>query len=438
MRTENLKMKQILLILAPFLVAAGLMAQGTNSWPQLNLGQAQALALKYHPQIAAANYRALAAQEAVTETRSSYFPQANVYADAVGVNSEGSRIMAGGLNNPSVYDRGAGGVQINQLITDFGRTANLTASSKYQAQAANQNANTTREQVLLDADTAYFDVLAAQAVYNVAQQTLDTRQVVLDQVSALATNKLRSELDVSFAQVEVQQAELLMENAQNDMDAAMASFSTALGYSELHQFQLVEEGPPENPGTNDVEDLIQLALADRPELLSLRDERDAANRFAKGERDARLPMIEAVGVAGDAPAHDPHLPDDYAAGGFQLDLPIFAGGLYVSRQREAELQAQADNKLLVSAENNVIRDVRIAWLDYNNAKAELRTTEQLLQTAEEAYTLAQARYQTGISSIVELSEAQLNLTSAQIAEANARYNVFIQQANVSYQIGALH
>ncbi len=435
---NHLRLFPGIFILPGLFIATVAWAEGTNAWPTLTLAEAQALALKYHPQIAAANYRALAAQEAVTETRAGYFPQVNLYADAVGVNSEGSRIMAGGLNNPSVYDRGAGGLQVNQLITDFGRTANLTASSKYQAQAANENANTTSEQVLLDADTAYFNVLAARAVVHVAQQTLDTRQVVLDQITALATNKIKSELDVSFAQVEVQQAQLLMENAQNNADAAMASFSTALGYSELHQFQLVEEGPPENPGTNDVEDLIQLALADRPELLSLRDERDAANRFARGERDARLPMIEAVGVAGDAPAHDPHLPDDYAAGGFQLDLPIFAGGLYVSRQREAELQAQADDKLLTSAENNVIRDVRIAWLDYNDAKEQLHTTEELLQTANEAYTLAQARYLAGISSIVELSEAQLNLTSAQIAEANARYNVFIQQANVTYQIGALH
>ena len=302
----------------------------------------------------------------------------------------------------------------------------------------NQNVNTTREQVLLGADTAYFNALAAQAVLRVAEQTVDTRRLLLDQITALATNKLRSELDVSYAQVELQQAQLLLEDSQNNADAAMATLSTALGYSELHTFNLVDEAPPQNPGTNDVEDLIQLALADRPELLSLRDEESAANRFARGQRDARLPMIEAVGVAGYAPARDPALPDDYAAGGFQLDLPIFAGGLYVSRQRQAELQAQADNKLLVSAENNIIRDVRIAWLDFNNAREQLFTTEQLVQNSQEAFTLAQARYQTGISSIVELSEAELNLTSAQIAEANARYNVFIQQSNVAYQIGALH
>ncbi len=142
-------------------------------------------------------------------------------------------------------------------------------------------------------------------------------------------------------------------------------------------------------------------------------------------------------MTGDAPIHDTHLPDDYAAGGVQLSLPLFAGGLYVGRQHEAELKAQADDELLRNLENDVIRDVRIAWLNVNNALEQLHTTEQLVQNATEAYTLADARYQAGISSIVELSEAQLNLTSAQIADAGARYNVLIQQANLDYQTGVI-
>jgi len=432
-------MKRIFLILSGGMLAATVaLADGTNAWPVLTLDEAQALALKNHPQVAEANYRALAAKEVVTETRSGYFPDVNLYGTAAGANSEGTRILAGNLNNPSIYDRAAGGLEVSQLITDFGRTANLTASSKFQAQAANQNANTTREQVLLQADTAYYGVLAAQAVLRVAQQTFDTRQLLLDQVTALATNKLRSELDVSFAQVEVEQARLLLQKAQNDADAAMATLSTALGYRDFHQFQLVEQTPPANTATNAVTDLIQTALARRPELLSLRDERDASLRLAKAERDARLPTLSAVGVAGDAPTHYNYLPDNYAAGGIQLSLPLFAGGLYIARQHAAELKAEADAELLRAMENDVIRDVRIAWLDVNSALEQLQTTEQLVLNATEAYTLAQARYQTGISSIVELSEAQLNLTSAQIANAGARYNVLIQEADLDYQIGTLH
>ena len=360
-------MKRLVPVLLCWPLAAGAMDAGqTNSIQTLTLTEAQRLALKNHPQIAAANYRALAAREAVVGTRAGFFPNVNLYGTAVGADSEDTRILAGGLNNPSVFDRAAGGLEVSQLLTDFGRTANLTASSKYQAQAENQNANATREQVVLGADTAFFGALEAQAVLRVARQTLDTRRLLCDQVTALATNKLRSELDVSFAQVELEQARLLVEKSQNDADAAMATLSTALGYRELHQFQLVESknaGPLADASTNDVSDLIQTALSHRPELLSLRDERDAALRFAKAERDSRLPTVAAVGVAGASPAHDSHLPDNYAAGGVQLSLPLFAGGLYISRQREAELKAEADDELLRSLENNVIRDVHLAWLN---------------------------------------------------------------------------
>lgn len=429
-------MKTILLAVTLYLPSAAAWADETNTPPTLTLTNAEALALRLHPQIKSANYLALAAQEVVKESRSGFFPQVNLYGDAVGAGADNARIMAGGLNNPSVFDRAAGGLQLNQLITDFGRTANLTASSKLQAQAENQNVELTREQVLLQVDGAYFGALGAQAVLQVAHQTLDTRQQVLDQVTELATNKLRSELDVSFAQVQVQQARLLLERSQNDFDAAMAALSTALGFGEFHQFQLVDQPPPA-PATNAVSDLVQSALAQRPELLSLRAQRDAAALFARAQRDARLPSVEAVGVAGGAPIRDSRLPDTYAAGGLQLSVPLFAGDLYAARQHEAELRAQSDAEQVRVLEDNIIRDVRIAWLNLNDALQQLKTTEDLLQNATEAFTLSEARYKNGISSIVELSEAQLNLTSAQIAEASARYNVLIQQSNLSYQTGEL-
>jgi outer membrane protein len=412
-------------------------AADTNPVRTLTLPEARATALRLHPQLAAASYRALAAEQAVRQARAGFFPAANLYGTATGVGSDNTRILAGGLNNPSVMDRTAGGLGVSQLITDFGRTANLTASSSFQAQAENQNASATREQVLLQVDTDYFAALQAQALLRVAAQTVDTRQLLVDQVSLLASNKLKSDLDVSFAQVALEEGRLLLQRAQSDADAAQASLSTALGYREFHPFQLVEQTLPAADATNGVYDLIQAALQARPELLALRDQRDAALRFAQAEKDARYPSLAAVGAAGGAPTHDARLPDNYVAGGVQLSLPLFAGGLYTARQHEAELRAQAAAELLRSMEDIVVRDVRIAWLNLNNAVQRLYTTEQLLRHATEAYELADARYRVGSSSIVELSQAQLELMSAQIANTDARYDVLIQRSNLDYQIGAL-
>ncbi|MBS0581040.1 MAG: TolC family protein [Proteobacteria bacterium] len=403
----------------------------------LTLEEAHAIALKNHPGIAAADYRALAATEVFKQARSGLLPQANLYGSFVRAGSEDTRIMAGGLNNPSVFDRTAFGVGVSQLITDFGRTTNLSASTKLQAHAEDQAAQTTREQVLLGVDRSYFAVLQAQAVENVAQQTVNTRQLLLDRVTILAQNKLKSDLDVSFASVALQDARLLLQRAQNDFDSSMASLSTILGFREQQHFTLQEDAPPPIVAEGNLAALTDRALQDRPELGTLRDQRDAAIRLAQSLRDSRLPTISAVVAAGDAPSHDARLPDNYSAGGIQISVPLFAGGFYLARQHEAELRAKAAGESLRTVEDEVTRDVRIAWLSLNNARERLRTSQQLSRYAATAYQLADARYRAGSSSIVELSQAQLELTSAQIGETVARYDVLVQQSALSYESGAM-
>jgi len=243
---------------------------------------------------------------------------------------------------------------------------------------------------------------------------------------------LRSELDVSFAQVALEAGRLLVQRSGNDADASLA---TALGWDQFTRFQLVDPATPPGPATNDITTLVQIALARRPELLRLRAEQTSATRLARAERDARLPTVAAVGMAGGAPIHDSRLDDSYAAGAIEISLPLFAGGLYQARQREAELKARAAAETLRNGENDIIRDVRIAWLNLNSAVDELHTTDQLVQHAAEAFDLADARYRAGLSSIVELSQAQLALTSAQIDQVDARYAVLIQQATLAFQTG---
>ena len=403
----------------------------------LTLAKARGIALRTHPGIAAAGYRAQAEHQVFVQARSGLLPQVTAYGSAVHADSDNTRLMAGGLNNPSVISRTAFGVGASQLITDFGHTSNLAASAKLSASAADQTASATRQQVLLEVDRNYLGALQAQAVENVARQTLDTRQLLVDRVTVLAQNKLKSDLDVSFAQVALEDAHLLVLRAHSDAESTLAALSTALGYREQHRFVLADETAVPVPAAADVSPLIEQALHDRPELAGLRDERDAALHLANSLRDARLPTISAVVAAGNAPSHDTRLADNYSAGGLEVTVPLFAGGLYEARQREAELRAKAAAESLRTAEDNISRDVRIAWLNLNNAHERLRTTGQLRRYAVTAYELADARYKAGSSSIVELSQAQLALTSAQIDETAARYEVLMRASDLNYQIGVL-
>ncbi len=424
-------------LLCPVCFGLALSPAGAAEVLDLTLQAAHETALHNHPQISVADLKALAARQVTRQVQSAFFPNLSGNVVAVGTAADNTRLSAiGALNNPSIFERNAEGLILSQLITDFGRTANLTGSARLRAEAEANNAQATREQILLAVDGAFYSALQAQAVTRVAEQTVATRQTFLDQVTALASNKLRSELDVSFAKVNVEDGKLLLSKSRNDLQAAFAQLSNLLGLREPKTYHLVEEPLPLELSTN-VSDFVQQALRDRPELLSLRNQRDAASKQARAEWQARFPTIAAVGAAGVSPIHDPQLSDSYAAAGVVVNMPLFAGGLYAARQREAELRAQAAGESLRDLENNVIRDVRVAWLNAQNAFDRYRITGQLVDNAKQAYTLAQARYNNNLSSIAEFNQAELNLISAQIAYANTQYEYLLQRSALNFEMGAL-
>jgi outer membrane protein len=398
----------------------------------LSLQDAHALALKNNPQISVARLTALASRQVARQVRSNLWP--TVTADLTAVDADpGTRITAGALNNPAVYQRAAAGAMASQLLTDFGRTTNLLSSANLAAKAENQNAVATKEQILLAVDQAFYNALQSQAVLTVAQQTVADRQAVADQVGALFKNKLKSELDFSFANVNLAQAKLLLLDAQNNVNAALASLTAVLGFSTLQNFRLVPDTTALSPPQGNVDDLISTAFAVRPEILSLEFQSESAKKFQIAERDLLLPDIRALGAAGDAPVRNPLVSSTYWAVGINVEIPIFNGFLFTAREREAALRTQATEERLRDLRDRISRDVRTSWLNATTAYDRLAVTQQLLEQANLALNLAQARYKLGLGSIVELSQAQLQQTQAQISNAQAGYDYRLALAVLQYQ-----
>lgn len=402
---------------------------------KLTLKQAEAIAVANHPQIKAASLTAAAAEQVTTEVRSAYYPAA--YGNLTGVQAEtGTRLAAGGLNNPLILDRFASGLAVGQLLTDFGRTHRLSQSAGLRAGAEREGVVVTRADVLLLVDQAYFRTLRAQAVLTVAQETVKGRQTIADRVQALAQAKLKSGLDVSFAEVNLGQAKLLLVQAQNEIQAAYAELARTLGYSDGREFELAEEPLPPAPPP-EVLPLVAQAFRERPELVRQRLAAQSAHTFAVAERDLWFPTISAAGNFGLVPVGDQQLRSSYAAGGFNVTIPVFNGKLFSARYAEANLRAQAEDQRLLDLENGVAREVRVAWLDVNTAYQRLDLTAQILDQARQALDLADARYKLGLSSIVELEQAQLNQTQAAIDQASAKYDYAAKTASLNYALGLL-
>ena len=410
-------------------------AQASQTGAPLTLAQAEAIGLKNNPQITVGKLRALEAQQYVRETRSALLPTA--FLSLTGVDSRaGSRIAAGGLNNPVVFPRAATGATVSQLVTDFGRTTNLLSSSEFQAKAEDKNAAATVADITLAVDQAFYNSLETRELVKVAQQTLSARQVLVDKIQALTNAKLRSDLDLSFTKVDLARAKLLLLEAQNNHQTSLAALSAILGYPDEQNFRLIEPTEQLAPPVPDAQPLILQALQQRPEAAALQYQVDSAQKNSSAEHDLWRPTVSALGVVGIAPVRDPAIPNWYGAVGVNINIPVFNGFLYSARAKTADLQTQVARQKLADLRNNIARDVRISWQDTNRAYERLSVTQQLREQANLALDLAQQRYNLGLGSIVEFSQAELGKTEADIADTDASYQYRLTQIVLAYRIAA--
>ena len=163
----------------------------------------------------------------------------------------------------------------------------------------------------------------------------------------------------------------------------------------------------------------------------------AAAKFAEAEHALWYPTVAAVGTAGVTPYHQDPLTDHYAAAGFNVTVPIANGSLYSARHAEAAHRVEVEDETLRDLQNQITRDVTLAWLQARTGYQRVDLTNQLLAQASDALELAQARYNLGLSSIVELTQAQLNKTQAEIDQATVRYEYQARTSALRYQTGVL-
>ncbi len=419
--------------------APGALAAPVGPVERLTLVDAEGAALRSQPEVLAAQDESAAALELLREARAPYYPFVN--GEATGsLGNKDARVGAGSLTASRLFNREGQGIVLSQLITDSGRTPNLVASSRSHAGAAEETYHATRAGVLLAVDRAYFDALDAQALIKVAQETVAARQTVTDQVTEMARNKLKSDLDVSFASVNLAEARLLLLRSQAQYAGALDELARAMGLRQPANWQLAEPPLPPTPGA-DAEAMVAQALRDRPDLLSLRLESDALHHFEQAESDLARPIVNLVGTAGYMPFIGPDaatVPNHYEGAAINIELPLFNGHLFAARRAAAHDRALEADQRVRTLEDAIARDVRGAWAGAMTAYQSLAVTADYLRQATLAMSLAQGRYSLGLSSIVELTQAQLNLTQAEIADLSARYDYQNQYAALRYTLGELH
>jgi outer membrane protein len=337
--------------------------QAADAGPKLTVAEAEQMAIRNNPNISVARLLALAQAQVTREVQSAELPTVQGDLTAAGAHAN-SRITAGALDNPAIYDRAAGGLTVRQLITDFGRTHNLVLSAKSNARAQLESERATELDIMLTVDQVFYQVMTAQAVLRVAEETVAQRQATGDQVSALTKSKIKSDLDLSFANVQISQADLMLVDARSSEEAAMAALNDVLGSETDQQYTLVDETngnpvpTPENPDA-----LVQAAYAARPDLASLNDRFTAARQYSLAQRELWMPTVSAIAKAGVTPVRADQIESSwYGVADANVSIPIFNGFLNNAEEKEAKLRAQADQEQVRRLKDRIARDVRTAAL----------------------------------------------------------------------------
>ena len=402
---------------------------------------AERLALKNNPRITASRLLALAAGQVTRETRSGELPQISGSITAEKA-EDASRIGAGALTDSRLYSHAGTGGSLSQLITDFGHTRNLVASNKLQQKAQDQTALATEQDILLATDQAFYRLLNAQALLDVAKSTVAARGDVQHLTSALTKSALKSDLDLNIASADLSQAQLLQLDAEDEVASATAALAALLATPADTLYQAVEDpeaAPPPPPAPDSSAAINASAQAQRPDLQALRFDAAADQKFATAQQLQRLPTVSALALGGATPVGPDgvFVPNWYAAGGVNLTLPLFTGFRIDAQAQEARLRQKAAEKQAQDLSNTIARDVRIAILNAQTAFRRIAVADQFRQQTAQALALAQTRYKLGLSSIVELSQAQLQSTQAVVAAVNARYDYLLSLRSLDYARGQL-
>ena len=182
--------------------------------------------------------------------------------------------------------------------------------------------------------------------------------------------------------------------------------------------------------------MLQTAFAARPDLAALNSSYTAARQFSTAEHELWMPTVSALAAVGGTPVRADQIQSSwYGAAGANISIPVFNGFLYNARAQEAKLRANAAGEQVRNLRDVIARDLRTAVLNAQNAFQRIGVTQQMLNQANLALDLSQERYKIGLSGIVELTQAQLAQTQAEIDYANARYAYQTALAVVRFQTG---
>ncbi|MBI3248020.1 MAG: TolC family protein [Deltaproteobacteria bacterium] len=424
--------------LSALVVPVGAQEEATQP-PPLTLQEAVDTALRHHPTIRMDRATIEAAQQRVRQQIAGYLPkgaytytysrQQRPLSAAVG------GVQVGGQQQRTfsqIFNFNSTNFSMTQLLFDFGRNLNSIQAAVASVDASTADLETTQQAVIFNTKQAYYGLLSSQQLLGVAEETVRQNQKHLEEAQARFEVGVAPRFDVTQAQVQVSNAELNLVTARNNVDLGFETLRTAMGQTEPLRVTLTEV-LAQPPASLNEEPVLQQAYARRPELESLRAQQRAVNERITALQKQYLPSLSGSAqynwTGREYPLQQGWL------WGMTVTVPLFDSILTTSQLGEAQatlrnLQAQEQN-----LRQQVTLEVRQSILNARRAVESIRVSGQTQVQAQENLELAEGRYAAGVGNIIEVTDAQVSLTSARANNIKALYDYKTALAELEKAIG---
>jgi len=392
------------------------------------------LALRNNPATRASWSQARAAADVLGSTSGRYFP--TIDASATASRTKSASIGGGTGGSRTLY---GSTVTLSYLLFDFGGRSGAVESARQRLFAADLTHNATIQNVVLQAETAYFSYMATLALLGAEHSAIAEAQANLTAAEQRNKVGLATIADVLQARTALSQETLNLETIEGNLQAARGSLASALGLPANLPFELepLPTAIPVGRIALSVDSVINAALQNRPDLAAARAQAAAAVAQVRVARSAELPALTLGGNAGRTYS----VPSTFSGPSYGVNLglsiPFFNG---FSRQYDvaaARAQADASAALADQTRQNVITQVFISYYALQTAQQRVATADDLLASARQSEEVAAGRYKEGVGGIIDLLTAQSALANARAQQVQSRWQWYTSLAQLARDAGVL-
>lgn len=397
----------------------------------ITLAQAIDVALSNNPDTRAAWFSTRAAEAALGSRRSAYLPEIDL----------GGTLARGRTQSSAPAETTFGpSLTLTYLLFDFGGRAAQVEEARQSLIATAFSQNQTIQNVVLRTQQAYYGYLDAKALVAAQTATVKERQTALDAADARHSSGVATIADVLQARTAFSQAQLSLETFEGALRSAEGTLSNAMGLPPTTRFAAgdLPTDLPIDTVSSSVDKLIDQAMATRPDL--------AASRAAVLNTRARVQEVRAqglptVGLSSSVGRSFLFSPGSsslttYSAG-VGVRIPVFTGFRNSYDIRQAEAIAAATQEDARGLADLVGLEVWNSYYALQTATQRVRTSRDLLASAQQSVDVESGRYKAGVGSIIDLLTAEAALENARAQEVQSRADWLVAVAQLAHDTGSL-